>query len=71
MSASKLFIVTKQDTIVQMTGYLVRANDETEARDLVSAGMYIEETKTETMELLETFTASVEEVTLNGKGQDK
>lgn len=69
MSAPKLFIVVKNDTVIQATSYVVRAYDETHAKDLVNSGMYIEETKPETMDTLHSETVSVEELDPYAEGQ--
>lgn len=71
MAANKLFLVTKQDTVIQMTTYLVRAQDKGDALNLVDAGMYIEETKPETMDTLGTVTTGIEEILPNGNGQER
>lgn len=71
MSATKLFLVVKTDTVVQSTSYLVRAHDETHAKDLVDAGMYIEETRPETLENLDSETTQVVELREQGVGQER
>lgn len=71
MAATKLFLVVKQDTVIQATTYLVRAADTDDALEYVEAGMYIEETKPETLDTLGTVTVSVEEVQPEGKGQER
>lgn len=65
----KLYLVTKQDTVLQATGYLVRAKDEAGAKDSVAKGMYIEETATVTLDLLDTETKDVTEIAAYAEGQ--
>lgn len=71
MAGTKLFLVVKSDTVIQATTYLVRAHDCDHAKDLIDAGMYIEETKPEVMETLESQTVSVEEINQEGVGQER
>ena len=71
VAANKLYLVTKEDTVLQATSYLVRAYDEDHARSLVDGGMYIEETATATMDTLETKTVDVTEINEYGKGQER
>lgn len=71
MAATKLFLVTKEDNVVQVTGYLVRAHDKEHAMNLVDAGMYIEETKPETVDTLSSETKTVEEIDPIGEGQSR
>lgn len=68
---SKLFLVVKQDTTIQVTGYLVRAHDEEQARQYVDDGMYIEETSSEVVDTVESTTVQVEEITPEGEGQER
>jgi len=71
MAETKLFLVTKEDTIVQVSTYLVRAYDEEMARSFVDSGMFIEESAPTTLETLESHTRSVEEITPEGNGQQR
>ena len=71
MAATKLFLVVVQDTVLQSTGYLIRAQDEDDARALQAAGMYIEETRPEVMDTLESSVVDVTEVSENGNGQER
>lgn len=71
MAATKLFLVIKQDVVVQATSYLVRAHDEDHAKSLVDNGMYIEETKPETLDTLESETVNVTEINPEGIGQER
>lgn len=66
-----LFLVIKEDTVLQVTGYLVRANDQDHAIATVNAGMYIEETAPDTIDTLETRTVSAEEIKPEGTGQER
>lgn len=71
MAATKLFLVVKNDTVIQATTYLVRAHDCDHAKNLVDAGMYIEETKPETVDTIESFTTNVEQIDPEGEGQSR
>jgi hypothetical protein len=71
MAAPKLFIVVKNDTVIQATSYIVRAYDETHAKDLVDSGMYIEETKPETLDTIDSETVNVEELDPYAEGQSR
>lgn len=71
MAATKLFLVVKNDTVIQATTYLVRAHDCDHAKNLVDAGMYIEETKPETMDTIDSMTVIVEEIQSEGIGQER
>lgn len=66
-----LYIVTKQDTVVQVTSYIVRARDQQHAERLVNDGQYIEETKPETVDHVDTDLVSVEELELDSEGQTR
>lgn len=65
----KLFLVTKQDTVLQATGYFVRAVDEKEAEAYVKEGMYIEETSTVTLDTLDSTTKDIVAIHEDGNGQ--
>lgn len=65
MAQAKLFIVVKQDTIVQMREYLVRADNPLHAEQCVNGGFFVSETEPETMELLESKTTTVEEIRMD------
>jgi hypothetical protein len=71
VAADKLFLVVKNDVVVQATTYLVRAHDESHAKECVDSGMYIEETRPEVLDLLESQTVSVEEIKPEGNGQSR
>lgn len=71
MAATKLFLVVVQDTVLQSTGYLIRAEDENDAKACLSAGMYIEETKPEIMDTLETNIVDVTEISEEATGQER
>jgi hypothetical protein len=58
----RLFLVVKQDTVLQATGYFVFAEDQDKAKALVDKGFYIEETATTQLDLLETETTSITEI---------
>lgn len=70
MASTSIFIVTKKDVVVQVTGYIVRAKNAEHAARLVDDGIYIEETCTATVDHLESETASVEEISESGEGQE-
>ena len=71
MAATKLFLVVVQGTVLQATGYLIRAQDEEDAQALQAAGMYIEETKTDILDTLETNVVDVTEISNDGQGQGR
>lgn len=71
MAATKLFLVVKTDTVIQATSYLVRAHDKDDAKALVDAGMYIEETRPEVLDVLESETNQVVELQEQGVGQER
>jgi hypothetical protein len=71
MAATKLFLVVKTDTVIQATSYLVRAHDADHAKDLIDAGMYIEETKPETLDTIASETSQVTELQEHGIGQER
>lgn len=62
MGDKKLYLVVKQDTVLQATGYFVFAKDQEDAKDQVAQGYYIEETATTTLDTLETETKDVTEI---------
>lgn len=66
-----LFLVTKQDTILQATGYLVRADDAEHAKETVTKGFYIEETNTVTLDTLTSEDVDVTEISEYGTGQER
>jgi len=68
---SKLWLVVKEDTVLQATGYLVRATTAEDANNYVNDGRYIEETKTETLDTITTRTASITEIAEIGVGQEQ
>lgn len=70
-SAKTLWLVVKEDTVLQATGYLVRATNAEAAVAFVNDGRYIEETKTETLDTLSSHTASVTEIADIGAGQQR
>lgn len=57
------FIVTKQDTVIQLTDYVVQAEDLRHAEKLVDNGCFISESITETIDTVESQTKSVVELT--------
>jgi hypothetical protein len=71
MAANKLFLVTKEDTIIQTRTYLVRAYDENQAERYVDDGMFIEESEPSTIETLNSITGQIEEITSEGIGQER
>jgi hypothetical protein len=71
MAATKLFLVVVQDTVLQATGYLIRAADEDDARSCLAAGMYIEETKPEILDTLDTNIVDVTEISEKATGQER
>jgi hypothetical protein len=66
-----LFLVTKHDTIIQATGYLVRADDAEKAKESVTQGFYIEETATVTLDTLTSEDVDVTEISEYGTGQER
>jgi hypothetical protein len=62
MGTTKLWLVVKQDTIITATGYIVRAHSAEDAEASVNAGMYIEETKAEVLDNIESTTVDVVEI---------
>lgn len=71
MTAPKLYLVTVQDTVVQATGYLVRATEEDVAKALVVEGKYIEETSTVTLDNVGTSVINATEISQYGEGQER
>lgn len=69
--AAKLFLVTVQDTVLQATGYLIRATNETQAKQFQANGMYIEETSTAVLDTLDTKVVDVTEILTYGEGQER
>lgn len=67
--ANKLYLVTVQDTVLQSTGYFIRAENEAQARELQKNGMYMEETSTITLDTLETEVKDVVMITESAEGQ--
>lgn len=66
-----LFLVTIQDTVLQATGYLVRAEDEEKAKESVAKGFYIEETNTVTLDTITSEEVDITEISEYGKGQER
>lgn len=62
MATSKFFVVCVEDTVVQLTTYLVRANDSEHARALMEKGMFAFESDQETVDTIDTQIKSVEEL---------
>ena len=58
----KTFLVVKQDTVLQATGYIVQAQDVEDAKALVNEGFYMEETKAEVLDTLESVIVDVTEI---------
>lgn len=67
--ATKLYLVIKEDTVLQGTGYLVRAASKEKASEYVDKGMYIEETRTEVLDTLDSQTKDVLEISDSAEGQ--
>jgi len=65
MGETRLFVVAKKDTVVQMREYLVRAKNPAHAQECVNQGFFICETEAETMELVDTETTACEEVRMD------
>jgi len=65
------FLVTKKDTVLQSTGYLVQATDAENAVALVNDGRYIEETATVTLDLLDTETTEAIEISEYAGGKEQ
>lgn len=57
------YLVTSEDTIIQVRDYLVKADSEDEAKVFVSKGVYITESKPETVDTLNSWIPTVEEIT--------
>ena len=66
MSAARIFVVTKKDTVEQIREYVVRAHDPADAEAMVDGGMFIMESAPETVDTLNSYTDSVTEVEMNG-----
>lgn len=58
----KFFLVEIQDEVVQLTTYVVRANNSEMARDLVTQGRYLFESAIEIMDTLNSEIKKVEEI---------
>lgn len=56
------FIVTKEDTVVQLTDYVVQAEDIRQAEKFVDDGRFISESLTETIDTIQSKTKSVVEL---------
>lgn len=69
MSAQKLYLVTVQDTVLQSTGYFIRAKDEAEALQFQKSGMYIEETSTVTLDTIDSSVKDIIAINENARGQ--
>ena len=57
------FLVIKQDTVLQMTEYVVQAEDAKHAAKLVDNGNFICESAAEVVDVVDTATTSVVEMT--------
>lgn len=57
-----LYIVAKQDTVVQMREYLVRARSKEHAQKCVDQGLFLCETEAETMDTLASKTTACEQI---------
>ena len=62
MAASDFYIVLVEDQVVQVTSYIVRANDEEQARQLVASGVYAFESDTETVDTINSEIKNVEKI---------
>lgn len=62
MSKSDFYIVTVEDEVVQITTYIVKAEDEKNARDLISQGIYAFESECEIVDTVKSEIKSVESI---------
>jgi hypothetical protein len=69
--ANSIYLVVVQDTVVQVTGYLVRAESKEFAEATVEAGMYIEETAAEVVDTLESTVVDIVQIDPEAKGQER
>lgn len=58
--ASDFFVVTVEDTVIQLTTYIVRADDSDHARRLVAEGIYAFESEQEVVDTIHTEIKTVE-----------
>ena len=58
----KAFLVTMEDTVVQVREYVVRADSADQARANVQAGQFMFESKPTTVETVESHIQSAEEI---------
>lgn len=54
------YIVTVEDQVIQLTSYIVRADDAEHARRLVSEGVYAFESESEVIDTIESSIKTVE-----------
>lgn len=60
--ANSFFTVTIEDQVIQITNYIVRADTEQQARELVAKGMYAFESEREVVDTISSEIKTVEEV---------
>lgn len=60
--ANDFYVVTVEDTVVQVTNYIVRAKDVLHARGLVTQGIYAFESEREVVDTINSEVKSVEEI---------
>lgn len=60
--ANNFFIVSVEDQVIQITNYIVRAEDAEKACDLVANGMYAFESEVEIVDTIASEIKTVEEI---------
>lgn len=60
--ASDFYVVAVEDKVIQVTTYIVRAENIANARQLVSEGIYAFESESEVVDTLSSEIKSVEEI---------
>lgn len=56
------YLVSVEDTVIQVTTYLVRADSQAHAKTLVEQGMFAFESEREVIDTIESSVKSIEEV---------
>ena len=60
--ANSFYIVTVEDHVIQITNYIVRAENEEKACDFVANGKYAFESEVEVVDTIESTIKTVEEI---------
>lgn len=65
VNSDDFYVVDVEDHVIQITSYIVRANDEDHARKLVSSGMYAFESEREIVDTISSQIKTVEGLSKN------